>query len=85
VGLEPATPCLQRRPRQTTANGNGPSRQIRPEVRMFANMCGRLRMVHKWSTAALALALWGLCGAADDSLLFLQVVCDVSNGCVRTC
>ena len=51
---------------------------------MFANMCGRLRMVHKWSTAALALALWGLCGAPDDSFLSLQVVCDVSNGCVRT-
>jgi len=52
-GLEPTTPCLQIRPTRTAANSDERLRQIRPDVRMFANRCGRLRMVHKWSIAAL--------------------------------
>jgi hypothetical protein len=44
MGLEPTTPCLQRRPIRTTANGYGQIEQVKADFGTTANDHERLRM-----------------------------------------
>jgi hypothetical protein len=47
MGLEPTTPCLQRCPSRTTANGDERLRLSSDTIRTPADECERLRMRHE--------------------------------------